>query len=429
MKRSITFHDEDGFGETTALSALLARTVSSIEKIQEAGRLNLTSLPLDIFVIGFGLRDLGVVDLLALLTLDIEMLQVEQHDEYQELKTLAETYNLAYILPIAKPLIIANRRAAHHLAARLKRDEEARKKLAGLLEKPDPKDIIKKELVLGNPKRFATNITQQISEAKANKEEAMAYIKELAQPLDGDGSENEAPIRFDLPDHTLPISDIRPHLARRETIIDYADQLVYGDSPIRETMTVLVERFRRELAKRPRQTRSFLFILSDGGSSDGDPVPQAEELRKMGVSIISCLVADREVIPPYTLYESEAEKGLDRLKAYLVTAGLILLTLPCVMIILAFLFLVENLFPRLRLPGSNEDTSPANGLHTMVKIASPLAQESPLRSFLRQKGWRIGPYSRLCIQANHPEVFEAWVQQLLEPLIAVSGGDWPDRGT
>jgi hypothetical protein len=86
------------------------------------------------------------------------------------------------------------------------------------------------------------------------------------------------------------------------------DHFIFGQTPLRRAIEEASARFLREWFKlmakdmwidrssqRSWESLSALVIISDGKSTDGDPAPQIMELRSKGVTIVSCVVTDRDV--------------------------------------------------------------------------------------------------------------------------------------
>lgn len=85
--------------------------------------------------------------------------------------------------------------------------------------------------------------------------------------------------------------------SRAKEIIDSIERYIYGFSPmcaaIKDATAILNE----------TNQRKFLFILSDGMASDGDPVPYARQLRDSGVTIATCFLTSDPISNPFRLYE------------------------------------------------------------------------------------------------------------------------------
>ncbi|HEX2210656.1 MAG TPA: VWA domain-containing protein, partial [Longimicrobium sp.] len=157
-----------------------------------------------------------------------------------------------------------------------------------------------------------------------------------------------------------------------------AEEFIFGDTPMREALQAVADRFERERATLPDAPR-VLFILSDGEPTDGDPRPLARRLADAGVTIVSCFVTDRDVTAPRTLFQAAQ-------------------------------------------PGWSE------GARLMFDLATPAGPENPFVHPLLRQGWTVPQGARLFVQVNHSEVLEEFVRGLLGYLDA-TGQALPPRGT
>ena len=74
-----------------------------------------------------------------------------------------------------------------------------------------------------------------------------------------------------------------------QELIDAIEPYIYGGTPMREAMQNALSIFKQA----DQDVSKVLFILSDGESTDGNPLPIAEHLRALGVQIVTCyLTAD-----------------------------------------------------------------------------------------------------------------------------------------
>jgi len=170
-----------------------------------------------------------------------------------------------------------------------------------------------------------------------------------------------------LTDRTLPIEDVAKLWNDSAKILDGTGEFIYGNTPMQEALTMTRERFKRELATRPKDTVSILFLLSDGEPTDGDPRKIAESLKALGITVFSCFVTDQDIANPRILYgKPEAQWN--------------------------------------------------NGAKLMFDMASIVKDDSEYVSFLLNKGWKINPQARLFVQVNHSEVLEEFIRVVLSPL-------------
>jgi hypothetical protein len=155
--------------------------------------------------------------------------------------------------------------------------------------------------------------------------------------------------------------------------IEGAEAFIYGDTPMCEALELVAARFSRELAASPAGTEAILFLLSDGAPTDGNPLPVAQRLKAMGVTIVSCLITNRDIAEPKQLFSrSEGHWQAE---------------------------------PRL-----------------MFDMASRLPVPSPFADYLEQQQWKLPPRARLFVQANHSQVVEEFARVVLSPMSEQPGG-------
>ncbi len=168
-------------------------------------------------------------------------------------------------------------------------------------------------------------------------------------------------------DTTLPIEEVAELWDNSEETLSNADELIFGNTPMQEALVNVKERFDKELATRSGETISVLFLLSDGEPTDGDPLPVIQELKSLGVIIISCFVTDQDIADPRVLFGKPEPKWND-------------------------------------------------GAKLMFDIASNVEDDSNFVSFLLNKGWKINPNANLFVQINHSDILEEFIQVILSPL-------------
>jgi hypothetical protein len=136
-----------------------------------------------------------------------------------------------------------------------------------------------------------------------------------------------------------------------------------GATPMATAFRMARDRFSKEFATGQYASSPVLLVISDGEPTAEDwtedpsaTVRQfAEELKASGVTIISCLLTDDDVVAPRTLH-GEAR------------------------------------------------TEWPPGARLLFECASPLASGSPLFGFLREYRWTAAPNARLFAQINHTDV-------------------------
>lgn len=113
----------------------------------------------------------------------------------------------------------------------------------------------------------------------------------------------------------------------------------------------------------------MLLFISDGESTDGDPLPIACEIAASGVQVISCFVAASDTVEPRVLH---ARAG--------------------------------DMWP----PGAT----------SMFEVASVVHESDPVGEYLRDIGWTTPLGARLFAQINHSSILAEFVQVILAPIDA-----------
>ena len=89
-----------------------------------------------------------------------------------------------------------------------------------------------------------------------------------------------------------------------QELIDTIKPYIYGYTPMCKAMNQALSIF-RETAGADKDKPKVLFILSDGKSTDGNPCPIAQELKALGVSIVTCYLTDTDIQNPKRLLDAE----------------------------------------------------------------------------------------------------------------------------
>jgi hypothetical protein len=102
----------------------------------------------------------------------------------------------------------------------------------------------------------------------------------------------------------LPIHDVAELLQQykgKELTID--ELPIFGASVMGQALSRTLERLQREIHTRQnRGLRPILLIISDGEVIDQtDPLPIAEKLKRLGVTIVCCFLADKNIRRPWIL--------------------------------------------------------------------------------------------------------------------------------
>jgi|GEM_PF-2590847 len=146
-----------------------------------------------------------------------------------------------------------------------------------------------------------------------------------------------------------------------------------GDTPMKEGLQQAYQRFEYELENNSYNNEPVLFILSDGEPTDShssgysDIISIAEKLKKLGVTIISCYVTDRNITEPRRLYSDS-----------------------------------QNNWPL--------------GANLMLKCSSTLSSDSSFTNYLREYHWRFENGAKLFNQVNQSELLTEFMQMVLSPL-------------
>jgi hypothetical protein len=172
-----------------------------------------------------------------------------------------------------------------------------------------------------------------------------------------------------LGDTTLNLDDVADLWKGDSPSWSNAEHLIYGNTPMCAVLRRTATRFKAELDHANFESIPVLLLVSDGEPSDGDPIAIGKELREMGVMIVCCYIAGRDVVASRTLVNAP-------------------------------------------------DPSWPNGARVMFDLASAIPAESPLISFLLRSGWSVSQAPRAFLQANRSETLEELVGMAMSPLEA-----------
>lgn len=87
--------------------------------------------------------------------------------------------------------------------------------------------------------------------------------------------------------------------SRIQELVDSIEPYIYGRTPMCEALNNALSIFKDT----GDDTAKVLFILSDGASTDGDPLPIAQELQAVGVKIITCYLTEEHIENPQCLFD------------------------------------------------------------------------------------------------------------------------------
>lgn len=181
----------------------------------------------------------------------------------------------------------------------------------------------------------------------------------------------------EIGDTTFTPSELAELLERpgdKDVLVE-VEPLIYGDTPMQALAAELRQRFERH-PNRDDEDR-ILLIISDGDPTDGDPSPDFELLKKIGVTIIACYVTGGDVSNPR-----------------------LLLAKP------------EGAWP--------------SGATRMFNVSSIIDEGGPFANHLLRKGWTIEAGARMFVQVNHSDVLEEFIHIAGSPMTRLETGALPE---
>ena len=105
-----------------------------------------------------------------------------------------------------------------------------------------------------------------------------------------------------LQDHPVAGGDQEPGPGKK-TVLDTLREYMYGNTPMRDTLRQSLAVFRQY----PIVKQHVLVLVSDGESTDGDPLPIAREFQQEKVTLAAVYLTSDSVIPHRRLYDRTAE--------------------------------------------------------------------------------------------------------------------------
>ncbi len=168
-------------------------------------------------------------------------------------------------------------------------------------------------------------------------------------------------------DTTLSIGEVTDTWSQSDIFLQNFEDMIYGGTPMCKALNVVKDRFRKELSGHQDKRDLVLFLLSDGEPTDGNPISIAREIKAMGVSIICCLIDNKDIIDPQILF-------------------------------------------------NQPNPSWNNNACLMFEMASEIEEKSHFARFLLKKGWAINSQAKMFVQLNHSKVLEEFIQIILSPL-------------
>uniref|UniRef100_A0AC34FA21 Peptidase C1A papain C-terminal domain-containing protein n=1 Tax=Panagrolaimus sp. ES5 TaxID=591445 RepID=A0AC34FA21_9BILA len=136
-----------------------------------------------------------------------------------------------------------------------------------------------------------------------------------------------------------------------DKILEHIEPYIYGCTPMCKAL---------ELAKplfSAHYRNKILFLITDGGATDGDPTKFVQDFKDNNITVIVCLLTATHIKNPRQLH-----------------------------------YKIENRWPKWE--------------RNMLKLATAIDNVHPLMSILLERGWKLAPEgrSRLFFQANHPDI-------------------------
>ncbi|MBI5030356.1 MAG: CHAT domain-containing protein [Chloroflexi bacterium] len=209
---------------------------------------------IDVFVYGFGFREIPVCDILSLLKVGNQIITK------QEIEKLRHRYS-----------------------------DELQRKYIGYSGTRE----LAKSIGLGSLVPLGESISKSISEENIRERIALELRDKLNARLRITG------------ETTMSIEEVARLWEGGADVLSNAAEIILGNTPMVAVLERLVVRFENELRLRSKETAPILFILSDGEPTDGNPLLIANKLKAQGVKIISCFVTDEDIVHPRILLHNK----------------------------------------------------------------------------------------------------------------------------
>lgn len=296
----------------------LERLVNEAKTRVRESRAKQLQTSIDLFAYGFGLRAMNVCDLLSLIKIGQHVITKEEIEELKQRYIREMQSNYSSYADLGN---------------------------------------LAKQFGFGGLIREAESIIRTNAEAEIRRKIMLEVKRRLERQLQGTG------------DTTLSIEEISQLWEGSGETLANAEELIFGNTPMRECMFEVVKRFEREGKSRGQDTAPVLFVLSDGEPTDGDPLPALEQLRPLGVTVISCFVTDQDIANPRVLF-------------------------------------------------GEPETQWSRGAKLMFDMASIIEEDSVFANFLLCKNWIIKPNARLFVQVNHSIILEEFIRVVISPFEA-----------
>lgn len=312
MRTNISNRDGEGVTRLEAFNRGLSTASERVQRVLESP--NTKDVPVQVFAYAFGMRAGGVADLLTLIRAadDVATPEVVARITQRHTQEISESYASA--------------------------DSSGLESLA-------------RSYGLGGL------VDSVIADVRRNAEEEVRrrVIGELYDKLRARAQQ--------IGDTTLSVADLTELWRRGKSTSSHVEELVFGDTPMCAALVEVRDRLRREFARISGvgSLVPLLLLVTDGESTDGDPIPLARELRDMGVIVVTCYIAEEDVATPWRLVTTPGESW------------------------------------------------PA-GAKTGFEMSSILAEDSALVGYLVSRGWSVEREAHCFVQANHTDLLSEIIE-------------------
>ena len=132
-------------------------------------------------------------------------------------------------------------------------------------------------------------------------EKSVAFSDILVRPIEPRSVQYVSRLMVDLMESGLNAgkSSTKEQHDYIQELIDIISPFIYGHTPMCQAMEEALRIFKQA----DPDTAKVLFILSDGQATDGNPVPIAQELRALGVRIVTCYLTSDHIDNPKCLVD------------------------------------------------------------------------------------------------------------------------------
>ncbi len=183
------------------------------------------------------------------------------------------------------------------------------------------KPSIKRELLEKLPSNFVAGVANVVSivvPIGIRNSEAFQYAEDLVSRKSEFMEEVVSDIQTPIPQHAPRVVELLQELnldpddprssssdSVRKNIdetLEYIEPYIYGGTPMVKAMRDALGVFQNFNRIHPDKQMTLL-LLTDGQSSDGDPKEIAEQIKQLGVTIVTCFLTDQHLDDPYRCYD------------------------------------------------------------------------------------------------------------------------------